>query len=372
MLKILHAIDTSGTGGAETVFYDLTIGIDPARFLSIPVLPGPGWLHDKLTAKGFHPQIVPSRGSFNLKYLFTLVNLIKTHKIDIIHSHLFGSNVYCSLAGIITKTPVIATFHGFVDSDRNDRLLKLKFTIINKGAMDIVFVSKHLMTFFTDKFGANTNKSHIIYNGVDTDIFQPGKSETLKQELGLAADDIIVGSIGNIRPAKGYDILLKAAAIVKKQQNNIKFVIAGEGSGYLHDKLVDLYKKLDLEDTVFFLGFRNDTAKLLHSFDYFLLSSSSEGFSISTVEAMACGVPIIATKSGGPEEIIEHKVTGLLVPPGEPDLIANAIIDLHKNSALRSTLTKNAVEMIRQKFSLDLMISQYEKRLQEIYPCKKL
>ncbi len=329
MLKILHAIDTSGPGGAETVFYDLTIGLDPDIFCSIPVLPSTGWLYDKLTAKGFQPQIVPARGSFNLRYLFTLVHLIKANKIDIIHSHLFGSNVYCSLAGIITRTPVIATFHGFVDSRQNDKLLKLKFALINKGAASIIFVSKHLMTFFTDKLGADAAKSRVIYNGVDTDIFTPGKSNTLKQELGLATDDIIVGSIGNIRPAKGYDILLKAAAIVKKQRHNIKFVIAGEGSGGLYNELTALHTKLNLKDTVFFLGFRDDTVELLHNFDHFLLSSSSEGFSISTVEAMACGIPIITTKSGGPEEILSN-TKGTLINIGDYRAIAQAIIDVAK------------------------------------------
>ncbi|MFW8600787.1 glycosyltransferase [Desulfobacterota bacterium M19] len=355
MLKILHAIDTPGPGGAETVFYDLITGIAPDRFYSIPVLPSTGWLYDKLTNKNFYPQIVPSRGSFNLKYLFDLVNLIKVNKIDIIHSHLFGSNVYCSLAGMITKTPVVATFHGFVDSDKNDRLLKLKFILINQGATAIIFVSKHLMKFFIDRLGANAAKSHVIYNGVDTTLFKPGKNKTLKQDLGLATNDIIVGSIGNIRPAKGYDILLKAAAIVKQQRHNIKFVIAGEGSGCLYNELVALRKKLQLEDTVFFLGFRNDTTELLHNFDYFLLSSSSEGFSISTVEAMACGVPIIATKSGGPEEILSG-TEEILVNVGDYRAIAQAIIDV---SEVRIFSPGCASSRSVNKFAKSSIVKQY-------------
>ncbi len=354
MLKILHAIDTPGPGGAETVFYDLITGIAPDKFFSIPVLPDTGWLDDKLTAKGFHPCIIPTRGSFNLKYLFTLIRLIKTNKIDIIHSHLFGSNVYCSLAGIITKTPVIATFHGFVDSNQNDKLLKLKFTLINKGAASIIFVSNHLMTFFVDKLGANAAKSHVIYNGIDTSRFKPGKSGTLKQELGLADDDIIIGSIGNIRPAKSYDILLKAAAIVKKQRNNIKFVIAGESSGYLYDQLLALHKKLQLAETVFFLGFRENTTELLHNFDHFLLTSGSEGFSISTVEALACGVNIIATKSGGPEEILAGSKE-LLVNIGDYRAIAQAILA----APPKREISTNCLSPLVKKFSKSIIVKQY-------------
>ncbi len=121
MLNILHSIDTPGPGGAETVYLDIVTRLDRDRFTSFPVIPEKGWIYDQLQEQGFDPIIIDSTGSFNTRYLWELIKLIRKQKIDLIHSHLFGSNVYCSLAGLLTSTPVISTFHGFVDATGRGR-----------------------------------------------------------------------------------------------------------------------------------------------------------------------------------------------------------------------------------------------------------
>ena len=148
MINILHAIDTSGSGGAETVFLNIVTGLDKTRFRSYTVLPGPGWLDSRLRQYGIKPVVLNSKGSFNVKYLLGLAKLVKRLKINLIHSHLFGSNVYCSLVGSILRIPVISTFHGYVDADQSDKLLNLKFKIIEAGSKKIVFVSESLKIFF--------------------------------------------------------------------------------------------------------------------------------------------------------------------------------------------------------------------------------
>ena len=327
MLNILHSIDTPGPGGAETVYLDIVTGLDRNRFKAFPVIPAKGWIYDRLQAQGFDPIIIDSKGSFNIGYLWQLIKVIRKQNIDLIHSHLFGSNVYCSLAGLLTSTPVISTFHGFVDAVATGKAMRWKVAVINKGSKKIVFVSHQLKDHFTENFGIVQALAEVIYNGIDTNKFKPGKNNALRDKLGLASDDILVGSIGNIRPAKGYDILLHAAAEVKKQRRDIKFVIAGQGSGELYRGLLALRENLNLQDTVFFLGFTEDTVDFLHGIDVFLLCSTSEGFSLSLIEAMACGLSVISTKCGGPEEIVEHGVTGILVPPGAPHLIVDALLN---------------------------------------------
>lgn len=360
MINILHAIDTGGPGGAETVFLNIISGLDKTQFRSCAVLPGKGWLSEQLIEKGIDPIFINSKGSFNFKYLFNLARHAKKLNIDIIHSHLFGSNVYCSLVGLFLRIPVISTFHGYVDTDKADNLLRLKLKIIGVGSKKIVFVSEHLKKYFLNYVNINPDMTTIIYNGVDTAHFKPRKTNLLKRELGLGNNDILIGCIGNIRKPKGYDILLRAAAQVKDIRRDCKFVIAGETSGALYNELLSLRKELKLQDTVFFLGFRDDPEFLLNNFDIFLLPSTSEGFSISTIEAMACMKPVIATRSGGPEEIITHNQTGVLITQGKPGAIVEALFCLLEHKQKMKQFANAAFKEVRHKFSNDILVKKYE------------
>ncbi len=366
MINILHSIDTSGPGGAETVYFNILVGLDRTRFRSLPVISAKGWLYDRLREQELDPVIIDAHGSFNLSYLWQLIRIIRKKNIDLIHSHLFGSNVYCCLAGLLTSTPVISTFHGFVDIADTGKATRAKIAVINKGAKKIVFVSQQLKKCFTENFSITPSLTEVIYNGVDTEKFKPGKNHRLKKKISLENDSILVGSIGNIRPAKNYDLLLRAAAEVKKQRQDIKFVIAGQGSGELYQKLLNLQDRLDLKDTVFFLGFKEDTLQVLHGIDIFLLCSTSEGFSISLIEAMACGLPVIATKCGGPEEIISSGQEGILLEEQSPLSMANSILALSISSIRRKNFEEHALSCVTQRFNNSTVISRYSELYETI------
>ena len=359
MTNILHAIDTTGPGGAETVFIELLSRLERPQYNATVVIRGRGWVHDELCRRGYKPYIVDAKGSFNLAYLFRLIKIIRKERIDIIQSHLFGSNVYCCLAGWLSHTPVITTFHGAVDFS-GERFLQAKFRIINTIAKAIVVVSENLKSQLLEKVSLNPGKLKVIYNGIDTNKFQPDKNDSLRKELALTASDVIVGSIGNIRRPKAYEILLRAAAIVVEQSPNIKFVIVGENKNTLYDELIKLRGELKLENNVFFLGFRANVPEIMNGFDLFLLSSRTEGFSISTIEAMACGIPVTATKSGGPQEIITNKQDGMLVEVDSSTQIAAAILGFVKDPQLQSQLKTNALDTVKTRFAIDAMLNKYK------------
>ena len=359
MIRVLHSIDTTGPGGAETVFVNLVKGLDPKTFESFAVIRGEGWVCDTLRTYGIEPIFIQSKGGFNFKYLLDLIRVIRRNKINIVQSHLLGSNLYCCLAGMLCRVPVISTFHGFVDTSTQERLMALKTQIINLGSKNIVFVSDSLREQFVHSFGFSKTKSVTIYNGVDTGVFYPKRDTSIREKLGLKKEDILIGAVGNIRPAKGYDLFLQAARIVHDQHPQARFVVAGQGAGELYDSLLQLRKELNLEEVFFFLGFQNDAANFLNNLDIFCLPSTSEGFSVSTVEAMACGIPIVATRSGGPEEIIKYGVSGLLVECSSSD-IADGVMQL----IMEKDLTRKAPLETRQwacdRFSLSAMRQAYE------------
>ena len=360
MKTILHTIDTTGPGGAETVFIDLATRLPQDKYRSVIVIRGKGWVYEELCRRGMEPILLDAKGSFNWRYLMSLATLIHRQKVDLIQSHLLGSNVYCSLAGLITRKPVVATFHGAVDIGKNERLKGLKFGAINLGAHRIVTVSDKLRQNIITRTPLKDDKTTVIYNGINTADFQLPRSDALRRQYGWSADDIIVGSLGNIRSAKGYDILLHAAALMKDKQADYRFVIAGQGKKGLFDDLLKLRSELSLEDTVHFLGFNDDPAGFLSNLDLFLLSSTSEGFSIATIQAMAAGLPVIVTRSGGPEEIVTHDENGWLIEPGSPEAISKAVEKLNADRALSKMLAAKGREHAIHTFDLDTMLKAYE------------
>jgi len=360
MIRILHTIDTTGPGGAETVFLNLVKDMNGDRFHSTVVIGGPGWVCNELRKIGIEPIFINSKGSFNLRYLLDLVKIIRSYRIDIIQSHLLGSNLYSSLAGLLCGVPVVSTFHGFVDVNAKERFSDLKSKIINLGSQKIVFVSEGLREFYVNKKGFSPGKSVTIYNSIDTSIFKPQRDDSIRKQYGIGPENVLVGSVGNIRPAKGYDYLLRAAKMVVDKHPEFRFVVAGEGSGKLYDDLLILRKQLNLEKIFFFLGFISDIPKLMNNTDIFVLPSESEGFSISTIEAMACGLPVIATRCGGPEEIISHLSNGILVDNDSISCLSDSIIEIYINKSLRQNLVTNGLACVSNSYSNNISSGKYK------------
>ncbi len=182
------------------------------------------------------------------------------------------------------------------------------------------------------------DRTAVVHNGVDCDQHSGEPDRTLRVELGIRDDRFLFGAIGNVRAPKAYDNLLRAAALAMKSNPKLRFAVIGEGSGALLEELLRLRAELGLQQIVHFAGFRPDVSLPLRNFDAFVLSSRSEGFSIATVQAMASGLPVVATRSGGPEEIVTDGIDGLLVPPDDPASLAAAILRVATDEALRAIL----------------------------------
>jgi glycosyltransferase involved in cell wall biosynthesis len=165
-------------------------------------------------------------------------------------------------------------------------------------------------------------------------------------------------------------VLLNAAAIVLGRSDRVHFAIAGEGTGSLYEELLQLRSRLGIEQKVTFLGLRRDVATVMRNLDIFALSSKTEGFSIACIEAMACGVPVVSTRSGGPEQILNERC-GILVPVGNPEELAAAIHRLTLDAELRRSFAAAGVERAREEFSLGRMLARYEDLLSGLVTGKR-
>lgn len=357
--RVLHLIDTGGPGGAETVFLEVATGLEPDLWDSVVAVPERGWLYDSLAARGVAPLLVPSRRRFDAGYLGRLVELARRRDVELIHAHLFTSAVYASVTGRLCGIPVVCTFHGKVDVRHDDAYRRVKFRILDRPRNHLVFVSHFLRRHFLSLGPLRRSRTRVVYNGIDPTRFESGRDTALREELGVKPEEILVGAVGNLRPAKAYDIFLRAAAILRLSSPAYRFVIVGEGGGALLAALVDLRRELGLENALAFAGFREDVGRVMRNLDVYVLSSSAEGFSLTTLQALASGVPVVATRCGGPEEILQDGVAGRLVEPGAPEALARAVEQVAFRSGDRARFAAAGLRLVRERFTLARMIASY-------------
>lgn len=312
------------------MFLDVVSGLDASRWDSVAVIPTVDWLHGALSARGIEPVVLGGSGSFDVGFLAALIRTAREHRIELIHTHLLGSAVYGGLAARALRLPVVSTFHGQVDIEEDESFRAAKLRIVARRKTRVVFVSEALRRFFLRSDGRPVGEeiTRVVHNGLDLDAFQPRRDPAVRRALGYGPEHTVIGAVGNLRPAKAYDILLWAAARVHEERPEARFLIAGEGSGVPLTDLLELRAALGLDDVVELLGFREDVAGLFRALDVFVLSSSFEGFSLSTLQAVASGVPAVATRSGGPEEILEEGVSGVLVEPDSAEELARALVSV--------------------------------------------
>jgi glycosyltransferase involved in cell wall biosynthesis len=208
---------------------------------------------------------------------------------------------------------------------------------------------------------ANEKNASVIYNGIDLERFQKKKAfnKNIRKELQLSYSDILIGSIGDLRKAKGYDVLIDAAALLIRENPRYHFVVAGS----ITDLLSGFQQKIKqhkIDKHFHFFGHREDVPDILSQLDVFVLPSITEGFSLSTIEAMAVGVPVVATKSGGPEEIITNEKDGVLVNVLSPKEIAEAIKRYIVDLNFRDNVISGALIKVKQKFSIEKMLFEYQ------------
>ena len=260
-------IDTGGIGGAETVYLNLVCGLDHKRWRHVAVVPTRGWLFDRLTDAGINPIVIPERNSVDVVFFARLFSLIRRLKVDIIHSHLFGSAVRAALLSRMSRVPAIATLHGTIDLRPGERFRRLKVSAINHGLKRIVFVSELLRRSFLNVVPLRQDLATVIENGIDPKPFSRRDGNGFRGELGILPGEFVVGTVGNPGPAKGFELFLEAASILKAQSPGYRFVIVGELDHGRGDELMRDRADRGLTDDVVLTGFRSDVSRALAAFD---------------------------------------------------------------------------------------------------------
>ena len=358
--RVLHLIETWGPGGAERVMTDIVAGLPADDWTSVVAPIADGWVSSQARAHGATVVIIPQQRRFDIGYVVALRQLIARERIELVHAHLLMSSLYGSLAARWAGIPSLATFHGSVDVPRASAVLRLKSAILRRTVHRTIFVSEALRADIAPRLGLSADRTGLIHNGVDATNFTPGRDRALRARFGIHDDAIVLGAVGNIRASKAYDVLLHAVARLRDAGLPIHCVIAGQAGWGETQAMVDaLMAQLSLESIVHFCGYVDAPQNFLRGVDLFVLSSRSEGFSIATLEAMATGLPVIATRCGGPEEIVTHGHDGLLVPVADPAALAGAVQSVLSDPGRRASLGAAARETVLRRFSSQRVVGAY-------------
>jgi glycosyltransferase involved in cell wall biosynthesis len=364
-VRILQVIETGGPGGAETVFAQLASGLASRGHSVQCVVRDGSWLPGELQQRGFAPHLMRIGGTFDTTLLRQLVSQIREHRIDLVHAHLFDGAAYATLAAALCRVPSVTTLHGQVDVQRSGVGTRLKATLLRNAASAVVAVSGALRADLLNVLGIAPSRFHVIHNGLESLSTIVGLPVSVPAPRGEEPFRLV--AVGNIRPAKDYPSLLLAIAALRQRDIHVHLDVLGQPDRLgLYEQLQEQIVSLSIQPHVTFHGFVRDPSAVLGRAHAFVLASSQEGFSLATIEAMLAGIPVVATMSGGPEEIIESDVTGLLVPPGNPAALATAIARLVQGPDLSRRLRESAWQSAHARFSMNKMLDAYESLYREV------
>jgi len=360
-LNILHTIETSGPGGAENVLLFLASRLNPERFRSMVVINEPGWLEDRLRDLGLPTVRVQWNKWWDFRLPRALARMVEDEQIDLIHSHLPDQNFYACLASRLSRCPAIVTYHGPVElSDSGTLRGWSKLQVVKRTARKVVVVCDFVRDMLKD-VGFPEGKIHRIYNGIETSRFNAVAGGALRRELNSSPDTVLIGMVANVRAPKGHEYFIRAARLIADQYPNTFFVISGDLHKTLAPPLFKLVSDLGLQDRLRFLGYRTDIPLILTDLDIFVLPSTSEGFPLVVLEAMACAKPVVATRCGGAAEVVDDGCTGFMVPVADAPAIASRVIELLNQKEKSASMGQAAKQLIEREFSVQGMVANYER-----------
>lgn len=380
-IKILYLITQTDPGGAQKYVFDLTTNLDKNKYeieIGVGRCKDQIWI-ETLKEKEFKiwrlkqltRAINPWRDFLSA---FELFDLFEKSKPDIIHLNSSKIGSTGAVVGWFYKKlynrnlKIIYTAHGFVFNEPMN-FFKRKFYLwsekISGYCKDkIICVSEQDKITALNNHIAHHKKFITIHNGIDLNKLNfLDKNDARKKfftnyKLQVTSYNYIIGTIANLYETKGILYLVRSTKILNEKFKNIAIVVIGEGPQ--RELLEKEIKKLNLEKIVFLVGTFENASQYLPGFDIFCLPSIKEGFPYAPLEAMAAGLPIVATSVGGILEIIEPEANGLVVQPKKPHELATALEKLLNNPKLRNKLSKNNLEKVKQ-FSLEKMIRETEK-----------
>jgi glycosyltransferase involved in cell wall biosynthesis len=367
-LAVTHAVLTLDVGGMERVVLSLIRGgRSLGQEVSVLCLERPGVLAPAAEAAGAKVVALGLSGGRRRPGASRAIGeALRGLGPDVVHTHQIGALFHIGPTARRSGAPVVAhTEHG-------DHLSRAK--AVRKARMRLVMAlaARHAGRFFvvsaviSEAVAASGvvpgRKLAVVPNGIDTRAFAgddlAAGAASVRAELGIPAGAPVVGTVGRLAEVKRQDVLIRGFAAALGRFPDARLLIVGDGP--LRGELRQLAGSLGLADRAHFVGYRPHPERFLRAMDVFALTSRTEGMPLSILEAWAAGVPVVASRVGGIPGLVEHGRTGLLVDPGDPQALANALAGLLGDPSLAGRITDAARSRVSDEFGLDVMAATYE------------
>ena len=356
-MRILHICSARSIGGGEKHVAGLANGLaQRGHDVFVALAPDSPLLLLLQDVPREHIIELPMRNSLSLGSAWKLARFARAQAVQIIHAHVGRDYPLAALAAGRSRAQLVLTRHVMFPLGRVHK-------VTLRRAARVIAVSPAVATAVRSQAIFKSEIIRVIHNGVEVEAFARAKTTSPpKQKLR-------VGAVGELAPVKRHEDFVRVAQGICAERDDVEFIIAGEDKsrdGENRRRLAQLIAGAHLGDRVHLVGWTEDIAELLATFDLFVSTSESESFGMAIVEAMAAGLPVVATETEGARELIVPEVTGRLVPVDDVGAIAESTGELLSDPAERARLGANAQQVARQRFGLEQMVQKTERLYEEV------
>lgn len=375
-IRVLHIHTLPVVSGSGINTFLSMAGMDRSRYeVELACAPG-GRLVDLVRDHGMKVRTIsclvqPLNPRKDLVALLGLVRFLKRNPFHVVHTHNSKAGFVGRLAARLASVPVIVhTVHGFAFHGQEPLWRQVLFRNLERLASHwcdrMIFISQPLVDWALREHLVDRGKIVKIYSGIAVDKFQPVPVEEkhrIREKWGLGREDLVIGIVSKLWEGKGHLTLLEAFREVKKEIENTRLVIVGEG--YLEERLRETARSLGLADSVLFTGFQMDVSEIIPAFDVAVLPSLFEGMGRVLLEAMAMEKPVVGSRVGGIPDLVKDGVNGLLITPGHAHELAETLKRILGDSALALTMGREGRKRITEEFSATSMVRSIEEVYRE-------
>lgn len=378
-IRVLTLTDRFGPiGGAENLAAQIPLRLDRERFE--PILCATRWpsagapdpsveqAAAELREAGVALIGLGRRARVEPRAWARLRRELRSRRVDVLHSHQFASNVWGTVLGRLARTPVVVAHEHTWSYEGQAARKALDRHLVGRFADAFVAVSREDRRQMIEIEGVRPEVVRYIPNGAPAAPRPSGHD--VRAELGIPADAPVVGTVGNLRPQKAFDVLVAAADRLRAEHPGLRVLIAG-GDGEAREPVLAEIARRGLEEVVLLLGHRADVPDLLQALDVAVLSSDYEGMPLSLLEYMDAGLPVVSTAVGGVPDVIVEGETGLLVPRRDDAALAAALGALLRDPERRRAMGEAGRARRRTEFDLDTMVRRVEALYEELLAAKR-
>jgi glycosyltransferase involved in cell wall biosynthesis len=365
-IKVLHIVPMLSPGGAERVAVHIVMRLNRDRYEPVVVSL---WgrlecdLDRLLEEAGIEVRYLGKRPGFDYRTYYRLHRALRDYSPDIVHTHLHVLRYALPSFLILNRASLLHTVHNLAEREIETGMRWIQRYAFNHGVVPVA-VADEVAISLRRLYGVQ--RCRVISNGIPTDYYarpQASRWEWRARE-GFGENDVLFVCVARFAAQKNHTLLLKAFAQGPASDPMAHLVLVGEG--VLREQLEEQTHQLGLARQVHFLGVRTDIPDLLGAMDVFALSSDYEGNPLSVMEAMAAGLPIVATAVGGVPNLLENGREGFIVQPGNVQDLSNAISCILQNRELRQSLGRAAAQRARENFDVSAMVQAYEEMYENL------